>query len=135
MSSRSSMRTSRTTSAYARTVKLISFVGVMLLSIGCSSKAPSKTAGAPTRAPDDSYETDGALAWRVLIWKCDATNERIAMIQTCGEGLTGCNDWKLERTPCPTDPVGRDAARTPTERDVEARGQGRHPIPSGYGWR
>ena len=104
--------------------------------VACSSGPPSKIAGAPTRAPDDSYETDGGLAWRVLVWKCDARNERVTMIQECGEGLTGCGAWKLDRTLCPLDPAGRDATRTSMERDVEAHGAGRHPIPgSGYGWR
>ena len=101
----------------------------------CSSSAPSKIPGAPSRAPDDSYETDGGFAWRVLIWKCDAKNERITLIQACGEGLTGCGAWKIDRTLCPLDAAGRDATRTWMERDVESHGAGKHPIPPCSGWR
>ena len=120
--------------AYAEGVRFRFVLLAASALVACSSKAPSKIAGAPTRAPDDSYETDGGLAWRVLVWKCDARNERITMIQTCGEGLTGCGAWTLDRTLCPLDAAGRDATRTSTERDVESRGAGRHPIPAGSGW-
>lgn len=92
--------------------------------------------GAPNRAPDESYETGGARAWRVLIWKCNDLNERYAMTQSCAEGLTGCSAWQLDRTLCPTDPPARDATRTTSEREIEAAtGGDRHPIPDGYGWR
>jgi hypothetical protein len=120
---------------YADAVQFRFALPIALVVVACSSPAPSKITGAPTRAPDDSYETDGGLAWRVLVWKCDARNERITMIQECGEGLTGCGAWKLDRTLCPLDPPGRDATRTSMESDVESRGKARHPIPPGYGWR
>jgi hypothetical protein len=117
------------------TKEIVFALAAALALMACSSKAPSKIAGAPSRVPDDSYETDGGLAWRVLVWKCDATNERVTMIQECGEGLTGCEAWKLDRTLCPLLPADRDATRTSMEREVESRGKGRHPIPAGYGWR
>jgi hypothetical protein len=112
-------------------------IGCLLLPplMACSSEAPSKVQGAPARPPDDSYETDGARAYRVLVWKCDARNERISMVQGCAEGLTGCGRWHVDRTLCPLDPPGRDATRTASEGNVAARGHGRHPIPTGYGWR
>jgi hypothetical protein len=116
----------------------VRFFLVVLLSVfgaGCSSPPPSKVEGAPKRAPDDAYETDGALGWRVLVWKCDERNERTAMVQSCGEGLTGCGRWTVDRTLCPLDAAGRDATRTANEREVESRGKSRHPIPNGYGWR
>lgn len=109
-------------------------VAFCLLLPACSSP-PSKVEGAPKRPPDDSYETDGAHAWRVLVWKCDERNERISMIQPCAEGLTGCGRWTIDRTLCPLDAAGREATRTSGERAVEAEGRGRHPIPDGYGWR
>lgn len=108
-----------------------------VLVMACSSKAPSKIPGAPSRPPDESYETGGGLAFRVLIWKCDATNERVTMTQTCGEGLTGCGSWTIDRTLCPgpSDPAGREATRTASEREAESHGHEHNPIPAGYGWR
>ena len=92
--------------------------------------------GAPKRAPDESYESGGARAWRVLVWKCNDLNERFSMTQSCAEGLTGCGAWQLDRTLCPADQAARDATRTTMEREVEATGGGeRHAIPDGYGWR
>src|SRR4051812_43483994 len=99
----------------------------------CSGGAPSKVDGAPKRPPDDSFETGGGHASRLLIWKCDDRNERITMIQSCAEGLTGCGGWSIDRTLCPTDAAGREATRTASEQKLE--GVGRHPIPDGYGWR
>ena len=107
----------------------------VLLLAACSSSPPSKVKGAPKRAPDDSYETGGGHAWRVLVWKCDERNERVSMTQSCGEGLTGCGKWHVDRTLCPPEPAGREATRTSSEEEVEASGKERHPIPDGYGWR
>ncbi len=92
----------------------------------CSDGAPSKVSGAPTTPPDDSFETDGGFAYRVLVWNCNPRNERVVMYQSCGEGCTGCGGWALERTLCP-------GSTTPVEAKVASRG--RHPIPAGYGWR
>jgi hypothetical protein len=135
---RSTMRW--TTTTMVRQIPLVGFgpmrlgLAMSLLLAACSSP-PSKVDDAPKRPPDDSYETGGGLAWRVLVWKCDERNERTSIIQSCSEGLTGCGPWRLDRTLCPVDPAGRDATRTASEGAVEARGSARHPIPDGYGWR
>lgn len=110
-------------------------LAVLFLLVGCSSTPPSKVDGAPKRPPDESYETGGALAWRVLVWHCDERNERVAMVQSCGEGLTGCGKWQVDRTLCPLDSAGREATRTANEREVESKDKEHHPIPAGYGWR
>lgn len=107
---------------------------LLVVLAGCSSTPPSKVDGAPKRVPDESYETGGALAWRVLVWTCDARNERISMIQRCGEGLTGCGKWEVSRTLCPANPAGREATRTPGE-DQLGEVKEKHPIPEGWGWR
>lgn len=119
---------------YHREVRYVLAVSVSVLLFSCSTP-PSRLEGAPTRAPDDAYETGGGLSWRVLVWRCDERNERIAMIQECGDGFAGCGAWKIDRTLCPLDAPGREVTRTPEERRIEARGRGRHPIPAGYGWR
>jgi len=108
-------------------------VALVLLAAGCSSAPPSKADGAPKRAPDESYESGGALSWRVLVWKCDERNERVSMTQSCG--LTGCQAWHVDRTLCPLEAAGREATRTASECQVEATGKERHPIPEGSGWR
>lgn len=100
----------------------------------CSSGAPSKVVGAPQRAPDEAYETDGGHAYRVLVWSCLPSNERVVMIQSCGEGCMGCNGWQVERTPCTQGPpTSIPSAKTPFE--VTLGEQSRHPIPEGSGWR
>lgn len=107
----------------------------MLLLAACSNE-PSKVRGAPLKPPDESYETGGARAWRVLVWHCNDMNERFSMTQSCAEGLTGCGRWQVDRTLCPPDQAARDATRTPSEREIEGMSGGdRHPIPDGYGWR
>src|SRR5687768_159851 len=104
---------------------------------GCGSSPPSEVPGAPTRPPDEAYETGGGFAYRVLVWKCDARHERVVMYQACGEGLTGCDDWQVSRTLCPAgDAAARDAVRTPfEEQQAERLARERGPIPEGHGWR
>lgn len=99
-----------------------------------SSEPPSKVQGAPTRPPDESYEIGGGHATRVLVWRCDARNERVSMMQSCAEGLTGCGAWKIDRTLCPLDEAGRAATRTSSESTL-SRNAERRPIPEGSGWR
>ncbi|MBK6695319.1 MAG: hypothetical protein IPG50_24375 [Myxococcales bacterium] len=109
------------------------FVGVLLAGVvgvaACGGRAPSGVEGAPKTPPDESFETDGALAWRVLIWRCTSRNERVVMFQRCAEGCTGCGEWRLERTLCPgsTTPFEEQLAKEPPRE--------RHAIPAGWGWR
>lgn len=102
---------------------VVILAGIFLLS-ACSGGKPSSVKGAPTVPPDDSFETGGGRAQRVLVWTCVGT-EHVVMWQTCGEGLTGCGGWWLERGPCGT--------KTPIE--VKLATADRGTIPSGYGWR
>jgi hypothetical protein len=98
----------------------------LALVIACSGGAPSRVTGAPSTPPDDAYETDGGHAYRVLVWNCLPNHERVVLHQSCGEGFTGCGGWTLERTLCP-------GGLTAFETSIASKG--RHPIPSGYGWR
>lgn len=90
----------------------------------CSGGKPANVHGAPTVPPDDAFESGGGLAYRVLVWNCLGT-EHVVMSQRCGEGLTGCGGWTVERAAC--------GAKTPME--VKLATGDRGPIPSGYGWR
>jgi hypothetical protein len=95
--------------------------------LGCPGDAPpSKVDGAPTTPPDEQFETNGALAYRVLVWTHTPMNERVVMAQQCAEGCTGCSAWTLERTLYPG---------STTSIDDKVAGKGRHPIPPGSGWR
>jgi hypothetical protein len=109
-------------------VLLLSLVtAVVLPTLGaCSGGAPSSVSGAPATPPDDSYETDGGLAYRVLVWTCTPRHERVVIFQRCGEGCTGCGGWRIERALCPGGP---------TAFETSIAGKGRNPIPPGYGWR
>lgn len=97
-----------------------------VLCVACGGGKPSRLKGAPTVPPDDQYETDGTFGYRVLSWTC-YSGEHVVIAQSCGEGLTGCSGWTLDRAPCGT--------MTAQEIAIAARRTGHNPIPPGYGWR
>ena len=59
---------------------------------------PSKVKGAPSAAPDESYQLGAVGHQEGFIWTCTG-GQRVHMSRGCGEYI-GCGKWSVERGPC-----------------------------------
>jgi len=73
--------------------------------------------------PDDQFETDGAIAYRVLVWNHTAQNERVIMYRRCERA--SCGEWNVERTLWPG---------STCDIESELAKHTRHAMPAGGGW-
>ena len=92
--------------------------------VACSrDPSPRATAGAPSYAPDDQFETDGPVSYRALVWNHTPNNERIVIYRRCELG--SCGEWKLERTLWPG---------SKCDIEMELAKHTHHAMPKGAGW-